>query len=213
MSLHFRRARSDRAYMEVPKAAGVSSEIGQLASAVRQRLEGAEVALARHLQRVLRAMCRARRIYPPEADDLVQEAIMTVIERLRSHDEIRFDAMSAYARSVANNLLIADRRRDARRTELLQRVADDLQPEATPSPAQVLTDAKRVALVAEAIASLPQPRDRDMIREHYLNHVDKDTLCIRFDISARQFDRVLYRARGRLRLLLQQRGLGGQHGD
>jgi RNA polymerase sigma-70 factor (ECF subfamily) len=58
------------------------------------------------------------------------------------------------------------------------------------------------------IASMGTPRDRLILTRFYLEEEDKDSICRDLSLDALQFDKVLHRARGRLKSLLEAQGLG-----
>jgi RNA polymerase sigma-70 factor (ECF subfamily) len=54
------------------------------------------------------------------------------------------------------------------------------------------------------LASLSQPRDRELLRRHYLEEADKQATCQVLGLDSAHYDRVLFRARQRLGKLLQR---------
>lgn len=198
--------------MEVPKGAEVRTELGRLAFDVRRGISGAEDRLVRRLSEPLRIMCRMRRIALDDAEDLVQESLVTLIRQLRSDEPISYDAVGAYARSAVLFILTGQQRREARRAELLDPIAEDIAPASPTGPEQTLDQAQLAEAVQGAIDSLPQERDRVLMREHYVNERDKDGLCSELGLTARQFDRVIFNARRRLQQVLKKRGWGDSSG-
>ena len=67
---------------------------------------------------------------------------------------------------------------------------------------------KKVALqVRRILLELRTPRDREILTRFYLQDQDKDVICRDLSLDADQFDKVLHRARGRLKELIELRGL------
>lgn len=63
-------------------------------------------------------------------------------------------------------------------------------------------------LLLEVLDQLSIPRDRELLRRFYLQDEDKEAICSDLGLSAQHFDRVLYRARQRMRdLIEEQKGL------
>ena len=58
------------------------------------------------------------------------------------------------------------------------------------------------------IREMSSQRDRAILVRFYLDEEDKETLCRDLGLSPLQFDKILHRARGRLRKLLEAGGLG-----
>jgi hypothetical protein len=52
---------------------------------------------------------------------------------------------------------------------------------------------------------LPTARDRQVLIRFYLDGSDKQSLCEEFGLSPKHFDRVLMRARSRLRTIIERR--------
>ena len=63
--------------------------------------------------------------------------------------------------------------------------------------------------LAEAVMAmleeLPTERDRQMLTRFYLDGIDKQQLCRDLGLSPKHFDRVLMRARSRLRTIIERR--------
>ncbi len=146
-------------------------------------------------------------------DDLVQETLALVIDKARRGEIQQPDRLAGFVRSTARNLLIANRRKEARYTTvedagvmagLLRR--DGEQRAATPLPQleQVLQD-EEARLVRQHLGELRYDRDRQLLARFYLSEDSKEKLCADLNIDAEHFRRVLFRARQRLRELWDQR--------
>jgi RNA polymerase sigma-70 factor (ECF subfamily) len=67
---------------------------------------------------------------------------------------------------------------------------------------------KKIALrVKRILQQLPTPRDREILMRFYLQEEEKDAICRDLRLEADQFDKVLHRARARLKELLEAQGL------
>jgi RNA polymerase sigma-70 factor (ECF subfamily) len=63
-------------------------------------------------------------------------------------------------------------------------------------------------ILENTLDQLAVSRDREILRRFYLADEDKVTICVALKLSAPHFDRVLYRAKRRMReLITQQKGL------
>jgi RNA polymerase sigma-70 factor, ECF subfamily len=62
--------------------------------------------------------------------------------------------------------------------------------------------------VKKVIREMSSPRDRAILVRFYLDEDEKETICRDMGLSPLQFDKILHRARGRLRKLLEAGGLG-----
>jgi len=62
------------------------------------------------------------------------------------------------------------------------------------------------ALVRRLLQDLGSSRDREILVRYYLDEEDKLHLCESLALTGPQFDRVIYRARDRFRMLLERAG-------
>jgi DNA-directed RNA polymerase specialized sigma24 family protein len=67
---------------------------------------------------------------------------------------------------------------------------------------------KKLAVrVKRILQELHSPRDREILVRFYLKEEEKEAICRDLALDADQFDKVLHRARGRLKELLEAQGL------
>jgi RNA polymerase sigma-70 factor, ECF subfamily len=141
---------------------------------------------------------------PDLADDLQQETFRIVIERLRHEGLADPAGLAAFLRGTARNLLIAERRKTARRRtwgdtgELAQAVAP------VPSPLQSVLLDEEAEMVRRLIGELPTDRDRQLLLRFYVGEEDKESLCADLGLDSLHFNRVLFRARQRFKELLER---------
>jgi len=64
----------------------------------------------------------------------------------------------------------------------------------------------RLDEVRSIIESLPTLRDREIVKRFYLDEDEKDAICRDLGLSPLHFDKVIFRARQRMRALLEARG-------
>ena len=141
------------------------------------------------------------------AADLTQETLLILLKRLRSRALDDPSRIAAFAAQTARQLAFDSRRRFAiRRT-----VVDSEQVESTaieaPNDDSVVDDSL-VSLVRELLAKLPSDRDREVLRRFYFLDQDKAEICRLLNLAPGTFDQVIFRARGRMREMLEGRGLG-----
>lgn len=142
------------------------------------------------------------------AADLLNDAICTTWEKLQAHQVQRPEQVVGFIFQVAMNLLRNHRRSIAERPDrrAAPEVLDNLLQEA---PDDDRIERALAAQVKEALQSMQSHRDRQMLVRFYLNEEDKDAICRDLKLTSLQFARVLHRARGRLRKLLEARGFKG----
>ena len=155
----------------------------------------------------LRLLILRRTRDPNVAADLLSEAICITWEKWQANKIERPDQIAGYIFQVAVNLLRNRRRSMAERpgaradSSQLDAIADDTASRDTWVERQIAARVKRV------IASMSTPRDRLILTRFYLDEEDKESICRDLNLDAAQFDKVLHRARGRLKDLLEAQGL------
>jgi RNA polymerase sigma-70 factor (ECF subfamily) len=147
-----------------------------------------------------------RRVHDPEvAADILQDAAVTTLEKLRDGAIANPEVIGGYLYRVALNHVRNYRRKD--RTAL----SSPAQLESLPAPErdiewdqigcpQWATAARRV------LEELKTPRDRELLVRFYLNDEGKESICAGLGLSEEHFHRVIFRARNRFRALLENRG-------
>jgi RNA polymerase sigma factor (sigma-70 family) len=139
---------------------------------------------------------------PDQAQDLCQEALLIVIERLRSQPLDDPERLATFLYSTAINLHIGERRKAVRRKthtdqELMGRVLDK-----GPSQLKILINERASIAVRQLIAAMDNIRDRRLLYGYYIEEKDKDDLCAELELSQRHFDKVIFRAKQRFKELL-----------
>lgn len=152
----------------------------------------------------------ARRTGDPEvAADLLNEALCTSWEKWRAGEIRQPQQIAGYVFQVAINLLRNLRRAVGERSDRRMSL-ETLEKEALDSYANEPSIEDRIAhKVRELIQSLGSTRDRKVLVRFYLEEDDKETICRDLSLSPLQFDKVLHRARRRLRESLESQGLRG----
>jgi RNA polymerase sigma-70 factor (ECF subfamily) len=148
-----------------------------------------------------------RRVGDPEiAADILQDAAVTALEKLRSGQITRPENMGGYLYRVAINHLRNHRRKD--RTALSGPAGLDELPDSDGDPDWDHVGRHQWAEAARRILEeLPVARDRDLLLRFYLRDEEKSALCRELRLSEEHFNRVIFRARNRFRELLKQHGL------
>jgi len=141
------------------------------------------------------------------AEDLCQETFIVVLQKARASKIENPDSIGAFIRQVGINLLIAHYRKEQRRdTETNSEIeAEDL----SPNLHRILHSQRAIEHVHQLIAELPTERDREVLKHFYIYEHDKAAICNYLDLSAEHFDRVLYRAKDRLKKILEHRNETG----
>jgi RNA polymerase sigma-70 factor, ECF subfamily len=143
-----------------------------------------------------------------DAEDLTQETLHIVVERVRARTIDDPRKVFAFAAATARNLALNAARKVLRQqtvvdSELVDELAQNMemeQNELSDSDDRHLAEA-----VAALLEELPTERDRQMLMRFYLDGTDKQQLCQELGLSPKHFDRVLMRARSRLRSIIERR--------
>lgn len=138
-----------------------------------------------------------------EAEDLVQEALLVAIARLRAGEIDEPGRINGYLLRTALYMRKGTQRRLAETRTVYDAESLDSYADDRADPLAELDRSQREDLLRRALSWLRQPRDRDLIRRHCLQQEDKHAICRDLDLSLDHFDRVLHRARRRLGELLR----------
>jgi RNA polymerase sigma-70 factor (ECF subfamily) len=142
-----------------------------------------------------------------DAEDLTQETLHIVVERVRAGTIEDPRKVFSFAASTARNLALNAARKALRQqtivdSELVDELAQNLEMEQ--SELSDADDRHLAEAVMAMLEELPTERDRQMLTRFYLDGVDKQQLCRELGLSPKHFDRVLMRARSRLRTIIER---------
>ena len=185
-------------------------DAARMAAAIAAGDRAAEDRFVRRYGPGLTAILRVRCGDPELCKDLAQEALQVALLRLRAGKVEQPEALAGFLRGTALNLMANELRRSERRlAEASSDWIDELQGDGD-DPAQHVEDDDLVRNMRDAIGGLKVARDRELLWRYYVDQASKEQLCASLALSAEHFDRVLHRARLRLRdLWLQRHQAGG----
>lgn len=164
----------------------------------------AEAELVAHYQRAIGLLLLRRTGKPHLAKDLSQDTFVVVLRRLRAGELKNSSALSAFIRQIAVNISIDHFRRERRYVSQDDDIIS-LHSAHEDRKEQEVDDATTRAMLEDALEQLAVSRDRDILRRFYLQDEDKERICRDMGLTAAHFDRVLYRAKQRMRQLINQR--------
>lgn len=189
--------------MEPAQKQGGGTDLADLVRRVAAGQMDAEQPLLATMQVPMRVLVRRHaRPNDPDLDDLLQDALRILLERVRSGALRDPAAAYAYAQSIVANTVTAAYRKAS--TKPLTDGADALadQADSQPTPEAQLAREQTDARVAALLESLPVQRDREVLRMFYLQELDRVEVCARLELDELHFHRVMHRARRRLGALL-----------
>lgn len=141
------------------------------------------------------------------ANDLCQDTFIVTLRKLRAGELRKPQSLSAFIRQTAVNICTDHYRKERRYIHQDDRAISCHHSHRDNKAKGIDSETTRAGLEA-VLDQLTMSRDREILRRFYLADQDKKRICCDLRLSAAHFDRVLYRARQRMRVLInQQRGL------
>jgi RNA polymerase sigma-70 factor, ECF subfamily len=180
---------------------------GELSRRIREGDVSAESELIRQFEPGLRVLLR-RRTGGDQGllQDLVQETLLVVIQRLRGNGIDDPQKLAAFAAQTARNLAIASLRKAERQRTDVDSEATERKPDSSLSVEGLAGDLEAALAVRALLRELPQARDRLMLKRFYLDDQDKQQICQEMQLTEAAFNQALSRARRRFRQILEERG-------
>jgi RNA polymerase sigma-70 factor (ECF subfamily) len=159
--------------------------------------KAAEDSLCRQFQPMLQNILRDLTDDACLRQDLSQEALLTVLLRVREGKVREPEKLASYCAQTARFILIGWFRRVGNQQNNFVE-ADHLHTPHDPSIEAAICE-QRQSLLETMLSRLNIQRDREILRRNYINDEDKTELCRLFELPEDHFDRVISRARSRLR--------------
>ena len=153
----------------------------------------------------LRALILQRVRDPEVAADILQDAAVTTLEKLRSGAIAHPENLGGYLYRVALNHLRNHRRKDRSAVSSAEGL-DELADGDEEGDCERVGKAQWYVAVRELLEEMPAARDRDILVRFYLSDEDKGKICRELNLSQQHFNRVIFRARNRFREILERRG-------
>jgi RNA polymerase sigma-70 factor (ECF subfamily) len=159
-----------------------------------------EQLLVQRYQRVVRVLiARNCRVGESRVEDICQDVLMRLLQRVRAGGIDDPAAIPAYLHSMIRHACLA-LYRQVSATASIAIVVEAADP--APGPELCLETNDTAQYVRALLEQLPVPRDRELLRQFYLLGRSQSEVCAALQIDAEHFRRVAHRARSRLRALL-----------
>jgi RNA polymerase sigma-70 factor (ECF subfamily) len=184
----------------------VTTSQADLVERIARGDRGAEAEFVRRFERGVRALVRRHcRPGDPIVDDIVQDVLTGVIERLRAGAVRDASALPGYVQAAAVYATNAEyrQRRPTQTVAAIEELSDGDSPQKQCAAEQL------GEFLRQVLTELPVARDREVLTRFYLDEEDRDRICRTLAIETGHFHRVLFRARVRFRELLEQSGFSG----
>ena len=180
---------------------------GELTRRIREGDASAEAELIRQFEPGLRVLLRRRTGGDHGLlQDLVQETLLIVIQRLRGAGIEEPEKLAAFAAQTARNLAIASLRKTERQKTDIDSAATERNADTARGVEGLAEDFEAAMAVRALLRELPQSRDSLMLKRFYLEDHDKEVICQEMQLSEAAFNQALSRARRRFRQILEERG-------
>jgi RNA polymerase sigma-70 factor, ECF subfamily len=142
------------------------------------------------------------------ARDLCQDTFVIVIRRLRDAPLNDPGRLAGFIAQTARNLAIGAKRQYSRRRTSTDTESVESAIDQSPTREQQAEADSAAAVVHKLLIELRSERDRLALARFYLNEDSKEQICAELKLTESQFNVILFRARERLRELLERRGIG-----
>ena len=171
---------------------------------IRNGEAGAETELVERYSRGLRYLLLRRVNDQERARDLMQETLCIAIQKLRETDLDNPERLAGYLRGIAIRVAMNAGRHRQREPYSMDIEALERIPDHEPGQFQFVAKEQTAAAVRLLLDSMPVARDREMLMRYYINDEDKDEICEALGLDSLHFNRVLFRAKGRFRKLMER---------
>jgi RNA polymerase sigma-70 factor, ECF subfamily len=179
----------------------------ELSRRIREGDASAESELIRRFEPGLRVLLRRRTGGDHGLlQDLVQETLLVLLQRLRGEGISDPQKLAAFAAQTARNLAIASLRKTERQRTDIDSEATERNADPGAGLEGQTAGAEAAVAVRKLISELPNSRDRLMLMRFYLDDHDRAAICRELKLNEAAFNQALSRARRRFRQILEDRG-------
>jgi RNA polymerase sigma-70 factor (ECF subfamily) len=167
----------------------------------------AESELIAHYTRGVRLILLKRTGDRQLASDLCQDTFIVMLRKLRAGELRNSECLPAFISRTAVNISIQYYRKEKRYVHSVDGIIG-MNSAHSDNKGSFLDSRTTRLKLEEALNQLTVSRDREILRRFYLSDDDKEAICRNLELTPAHFDRVLYRAKQRMREIIdQQEGL------
>lgn len=138
------------------------------------------------------------------ASDLCQDTFVVALRRLRAGELKNPNSLPAFVRQIAVNVSIEFFRKEKRYVSQDDGMISQHHSHQD-KKAKSIDDVTVRMAIEGALELLGVERDREILRRFFLLDQEKEQICAELGLSNTHFDRVLYRAKLRMRELINQK--------
>ncbi|HEY3822955.1 MAG TPA: sigma-70 family RNA polymerase sigma factor [Bryobacteraceae bacterium] len=175
-------------------------------AALSARNEAVENHLIAQFSMAVRAKLRARLRSPELAEDAYQETFLRVLGYFRSGKTLNKPAsLPGFIHGMCNNVALELLRQHTRQGQIPEHHQGPI--DSSLNPQEQLVTEERKTIVRRLLEELPE-KDRLVLRRIFLDEADKDVVCREFNIDRDYLRIVVFRARKRLRDVIEREEKG-----
>lgn len=163
----------------------------------------AEAEIIERYSRGLRFLLRRKTRDPELAEDFLQETWAIALVKIRDGGLSEPGRLAGYLSGIANNLAKSEQRRVKRQRTSVNSEIVDLIPDDSSNPFRHVSRAEVCKQVSKLLDDLKKERDREILKRFYVQEEDKESICSYLGVDGVHFNRVLFRARQRLKAALE----------
>lgn len=139
-------------------------------------------------------------------EDIVQDTFMLVLNKLQQGKVNNHKAIMGFLRTTAINIGFEYLRKDKKFTSAIDQDYLDVIEDAKEDILSTIIWDDKVKYVKQVMDELKKQRDKDILIKFYFKDQNKPSICDELALSTEHFDRVLYRAKQRLKQLIDKKG-------
>jgi RNA polymerase sigma-70 factor (ECF subfamily) len=170
-----------------------------------QRLRDGDPETQRHFTRyfgeLLNIKLRNRVRSPHLIEEVRQETFLRVLLIVRRDGIAHPDRLGAFVNSVCNNVVLEVFRNETRSLPMPESVPEVM--DEAPNPETAAFSIEQKSQIRRILDALPA-KDRDLLRQIFLEERDKDEVCKTFQVDREYLRVLLHRAKARFRAALEQ---------
>jgi RNA polymerase sigma-70 factor (ECF subfamily) len=174
-----------------------------LVTRVQNGDRAAETEMVERYSRGLRFLLRRKTRDTTLTEDFLQETWVIALVKIRDNGLDNPERLAGYLCGIANNLVLGEKRRVNRQQTAVNSEIVALIPDESSNPYRHASRAEVCNQVRDLLNDLKTERDREILKRFYVREEDKESICKRLDVSGVHFNRVLYRARQRLKSIIE----------
>lgn len=138
-------------------------------------------------------------------NECAQEAFLVTLEKMRAGEIRKPEKISAFLRNTAIYISTNYYRKQRRFVSLNHDNVISLRTHANTAETEI-NSKQVISILREALNKLPKNRDREILESFYLLEQPKIEVCEKLGLSIPHFDRVISRAKKRLRKIINSNG-------